>query len=391
MFSAEAYSFRHQSRLAISLSWVGGFTNVIAYLACQTFASHMTGASTLIGLGVGRLDWLEFRFYFCLVGSFLAGSIASALMTEIAKRRGVASKYILPLTIEAFLLTVVALLLDFDFSHAGTPRLGILSVIAFSMGLQNATITKISGAVVRSTHLTGVVTDFGIESVKFGLWAWDKLRGRFWQRGGRLLRVSQRHPTALRLALLASIWGSFFFGAAVGAFLFSRFHAPSLCVPIGFLVLIIIQDWRKPIADIREIDLLSDPELKLHGIVHTLLPPELALYRLAHDRRMNVRAPNFGLWIERLPKRKQVIILVMSPVMKFSSNSILDLKAAVEHLEESGRRLIIAGVNPAQYKVLAHEHVLDRVGPENVCPDIEFAIALGTEMVRDERNAGSVG
>jgi hypothetical protein len=293
--------------------------------------------------------------------------------------------------VEAVLLTVVALLLDFNVASAGAPRLEILGLIAFSMGLQNATITKISGAVVRSTHLTGVVTDFGIESVQFGLWAWDKLRGRFWQRGGRLLRVSQRHPTVLRLALLASIWVSFFLGAIVGTLLFRRFHATAMTVPVAFLVFIVIQDWRKPIADIREIDLLSDPELKLHGIVHTLLPPELGVYRLTHDRRMNVRAPNFGPWIDRLPRKKQVIILVMSPVMRFSSNSILDLKAAVEKLEESGRRLIIAGVNPVQYKVLAHEHVLDHVGAENVCPDIEFAIALGSELVRERQTGGVRG
>ncbi len=58
MFSAEALSFRQQSRLAISLSWVGGFTNVFAFLTFKTFASHMTGASTLLGMntanGTGR-------------------------------------------------------------------------------------------------------------------------------------------------------------------------------------------------------------------------------------------------------------------------------------------------------------------------------------------------
>src|SRR4051812_17683320 len=97
MFSAEAYSFRQQSRLAISLSWIGGFTNVIAFLACQTFASHITGASTLMGMGAGQVNWVEFRFYCFLVACFLAGSVASALMTEIAKRRGIASKYMLPL------------------------------------------------------------------------------------------------------------------------------------------------------------------------------------------------------------------------------------------------------------------------------------------------------
>ncbi len=36
-------------------------------------------------------------------------------------------------------------------------------ILCFLMGLQNATITKISGAEIRTTHMTGIVTDIGIE------------------------------------------------------------------------------------------------------------------------------------------------------------------------------------------------------------------------------------
>jgi uncharacterized membrane protein YoaK (UPF0700 family) len=60
MFSAEALSFRQQSRLAIGLSWVGGFTNVFAYLTLANFASHVTGSSTLIGLNFVRMDGAVF-------------------------------------------------------------------------------------------------------------------------------------------------------------------------------------------------------------------------------------------------------------------------------------------------------------------------------------------
>ena len=43
MFSARAYSFRQKSRLAISLSWVAGYTNVILYSVCGDFVSNVTG------------------------------------------------------------------------------------------------------------------------------------------------------------------------------------------------------------------------------------------------------------------------------------------------------------------------------------------------------------
>ena len=389
MLSAEARSFRQQSRLAISLSWIGGFVNVIAFLIWGTFASHMTGASTLFGMNSVEGQWSEILFYLSLVVSFVAGAVASALMTELAKRRGARSKYILPLTIEALLLTTLMIGLRFlPTPRIGFPHYSLLGITAFAMGLQNATITKISGAVVRSTHLTGVLTDFGIESVQFSLWAWDQLRGRLWRRAGRVLRVSQRHPTFLRIALLASIWGSYVFGTIAGTFLFLRLRELALLAPIGFLLLIILLDWRKPTSDIRELDVLSDPELKLHGLVHTILPHELGLYRLTHDPRHHFRAPNFSSWIDRLPPHKNVVILVMSPLMKFDDTALFDLQAAIKKLEASHRRLIIAGVNPAQYKKMAHEHIVEQIGAANVCPDLEFAIGLGLEIVRDRKDAG---
>ena len=36
-------------------------------------------------------------------------------------------------------------------------------VLCYIMGLQNAVITKISNAEIRTTHITGLVTDLGIE------------------------------------------------------------------------------------------------------------------------------------------------------------------------------------------------------------------------------------
>ncbi len=183
MFSAEALSFRQQSRLAISLSWVGGFTNVFAFLTFKTFASHMTGASTLLGMYTGKGSAPGVILYGVLVFAFVAGAMSSALMLETARRRGVRSKYSLPLTIEAFLLTILVVTLRRDLDISSTAiQCALLGLIAYAMGLQNATITKISGAVVRSTHLTGVLTDFGIESVQLLMWAFDQLRGRWWQR-----------------------------------------------------------------------------------------------------------------------------------------------------------------------------------------------------------------
>ena len=47
-------------------------------------------------------------------------------------------------------------------------------LLCYLMGLQNALITKISRAEIRTTHVTGLVTDIGIEMGKLIYWNKNK-------------------------------------------------------------------------------------------------------------------------------------------------------------------------------------------------------------------------
>lgn len=383
MLSASAYSFRQKSRLAISLSWVGGYTNVIAFMACGSFVSHVTGTTTLIGhhLVGGDLRGALFAGYLWLM--FLFGAIASAIMTETARRRGMASKYIPPTMAEALLLTLFTIALHAHRHHSLGGLYVTAGLASLAMGLQNATITKISGAVVRTTHLTGVTTDLGLEGVAYFLWLWDRRRGMRWERAGRVLRISQRHPSLQRVALLASIFGSFLLGATIGTACYLRWGEAALALPIGFLVWILFVDWRTPIADVREIDLLGDPELKVLGILKSLLPPELGIWRVScRSNRQMHRAPDFEIWASRVPRQWRVIILALSPLTHFDANAVLDLKSAIAGLRRSGRRLVLSGITPRQYRLLVDAQIDSIMNLENICPDLEFAVARGIDLVQ---------
>ena len=402
MLSAAAYSFRQKSRLAISLSWIAGYTNVITLLLCAVVTSHVTGNVTHFGQELAEQDWRKVVYFTSLIGTFFFGAVFSAVLTEGARRRGVASKYVLPVGVQALLLTAMAVLINaYGLSHrrpvapdAQWRLYYLLSGLAsFAMGLQNATITRISGAVVRTTHLTGVVTDLGLEGVQYLLWAWDKTRGRAAGRAERVVRVSQRHPSVLRILLLASIVGSFLFGVVAGTVLFERLPRYALLAPIGFLLWIVVTDWRKPIADVRELDLLRDPELSGYGDaghLKSILPPALGVYRLTHHHRdAQHHAPDFQLWVDRLPKRWRVVILAVSPLTHFDLDAVLDLQAALTKLRAQRRDLILCGINRPQYKALAQTGFPAAPGFENFAPDLDFAIARGMNLV-GELNAGRV-
>src|ERR1019366_720657 len=121
MLSARAYSFRQKSRLAISLSWIGGYTNVVALLSLGTVVSHITGTSTQLGRWIGAGDIKRAAFFGFLLLTFILGAAVSAYLTESAKRRGWRSKYVLPIGLEALLL----LLLTLQLSYRGTAKSGL--------------------------------------------------------------------------------------------------------------------------------------------------------------------------------------------------------------------------------------------------------------------------
>ena len=389
MLSARAYSFRQKSKLAISLSWIGGYVNIVLLLSCGTFASHMTGNATRFGELLVKRDWHLAAQFGLMILSFWLGAVSSAFMTEWAQRSGVRSKYVLPMAVEGVLLSALAWLV-YHHTHAGSAIAAstllvhsMANLAAFAMGLQNATITEISGAVIRTTHLTGVVTDFGLEGVRFLNWYIDRAQGRWWARSGRVLRISQRHPTAQRLFLLFAVFWSFIFGAGVGTFGYLHYPSLALLLPVAFIGWIILMDWWKPIAGVKELDLLGDPELRAYGIVKALLPAELGLFRLTHHRSDRAhRPPDFAAWMELLPHRWRVIILAVSPLTYFNENSALALRDVTEQLHASGRDLIISGITRTQYKTLVHNGLLDALEAENLCPDLEFAIARGIDLLR---------
>src|SRR6267142_6078030 len=322
MLSARAYSFRQKSQLAISLSWIGGYTNIIMFLALGTLVSNVTGTATYFAHSIAVSNFHRAAFFGFLLFTFTAGAALSASMTESARRRGWRSKYMLPISLEALLLSLLSIHLKYRVTiPSGLMLYEAAGLASLAMGLQNATITRISGAVVRTTHLTGIFTDLGLEGVQYLFWWGDNLAKMKRERAGRLLKISRRHPSALRLLLLLSIAGSFGFGVVAGTLVYTHWAPFSLLVPMYFLLWIVYQDWRKPIADIHELDLLHDRELHLQGIISQLIPDGVVLYR-ASCRRGDAthRAPDLQLWLDRVGRDApgaRVIVLAISPRTRF--------------------------------------------------------------------------
>ena len=56
MLVSHAHSFRQQARLAVTLAWVAGYTNIVTLLACGTVTSHVSGTTSLLDRKSTRLN-----------------------------------------------------------------------------------------------------------------------------------------------------------------------------------------------------------------------------------------------------------------------------------------------------------------------------------------------
>lgn len=223
-------------KLGSVLAFVAGAANAGGFLAVGQYTSHMTGmlSSVADNLVLGQLALAGAGLGALL--AFLLGAMTTAWLVNWGLRHQLRSAYGLPLMLEASLLLVFGLF-GAAISLFTTVFLPLTVVLlCFIMGLQNAVITKISRAVIRTTHITGLLTDLGIEL-------------------GKLLYLNRRpgHPPVRanrdRLRVHSQLIACFFMGGLVGALGFK--HAGTIStVPLAALLLLLVlrpalDDWQR--------------------------------------------------------------------------------------------------------------------------------------------------
>lgn len=155
-------TFRHNLRLASNLSLIAGMVNSVGVLAIGTLTTNVTGhfayfaEEFITGKYTKAVPYILYIFFFFL-GAFVSNFIIE--MAAIKKKKYL---HTTPMLLELSLLVFVGLWDYWNFTNtADTNQIAYL--LLFAMGLQNALVTKISQSTVRTTHLTGLFTDLGIE------------------------------------------------------------------------------------------------------------------------------------------------------------------------------------------------------------------------------------
>ncbi len=214
--------------LGCTLAAIAGALNAGGFLAIGRYTSHMTGivseAADDIILGKG---WAVLAAL-AMLCAFIAGAASTALLINYARRNQMRLIYTPVFWLEAILLIL------FGLSGQQLQQHNLVSIsltaflLCYVMGLQNALITKISHAEIRTTHITGLVTDIGIELGKMLYWNKDHY-------------AESQHKVVSnwqKLKLHSSLVLAFFVGGVAGAFGFSKLgFLSSLPLALGLVLI----------------------------------------------------------------------------------------------------------------------------------------------------------
>lgn len=154
---------RANRHLGALLAFVAGAVNAGGFVMLGHFSSHITGAVAHIGIHATDGDLNLLKISLGLLGSFLLGSICASLLVSWGRRHHFRGQYAAALLVEAALLACFGFFGDTLEQHVWLLLPAPALLLTLSMGLQNALITKLSNAEIRTTHLTGIITDIGIE------------------------------------------------------------------------------------------------------------------------------------------------------------------------------------------------------------------------------------
>lgn len=203
-----------------SLAILAGFINVFMLSIFTVPVSHMSGAVSRLGIDIGQEKSGDLKAVLAIIAGFFAGTILSGFFLGSNKLR-YSWRYVTVLALECAALTGAALLIATDERFS-------LVLAAFACGLQNAMASSFHGLIIRTTHVTGIVTDLGF------------MIGSF---------LNRKPIKSWKLLLLMSLLLGYFFGGLASMIGLNHWGHPTIWFAVGLNGLILISyglvNWRK--------------------------------------------------------------------------------------------------------------------------------------------------
>jgi len=213
-------------RLATLLSFVAGIVNITGVLSIKTLTTNVTGHFAYFAEEVMKHNYIAAITFFIFTIFFLTGSFVSNFLAELVSKKKPELFHVIPISLEMIILISVGFF-GIQSNLSTLEGKSIAFAMLFAMGIQNSLVTKISQSTVRTTHLTGLFTDLGIELSQ--LFFYTK------QEEIKKLKTS--------IYLRLSIISFFFIGCTFGGFMYFFIEMKTLFIAAFFLLIALLYDY----------------------------------------------------------------------------------------------------------------------------------------------------
>ncbi len=140
---------------AFFLAMNAGMINVLGLVTVlHQSVSHMTGNVSMLAMALLKWQPEQILYLSLVVLCYVIGSCYSGLILGNTQFK-LGSRYGLPLSLVALFIMLCWFLLPYF------PRYALLWACV-AMGVQNAMVSHYKGTIIRTTHLSGVLTDLGL-------------------------------------------------------------------------------------------------------------------------------------------------------------------------------------------------------------------------------------
>lgn len=218
-------TYSHNLKLASILSCVAGLVNITGVLSVSILTTNVTGHFAYFSEQLFLNNYKTAFTYLFYILFFLLGAFISGTIMELASRHKSHTSYMIPLSLEIIIMLFVSVSPELLPTHVSLPLI-ISSALLFAMGLQNALVTRVSQSVVRTTHLTGLFTDMGIELSQLIL------------RGSSAKKIQLNKSIFLKFMIIIC----FFTGGIIGGLVYQYLQLKTLLLPITLLAITLWYD-----------------------------------------------------------------------------------------------------------------------------------------------------
>jgi uncharacterized membrane protein YoaK (UPF0700 family) len=221
----EHREYRNNLQLAATTAAAAGMVNVAGVMVFFAYTSNMTGHVATFAEELVKGHWYQAGVVFIWLFLFFIGSFLSEFLISFFDKQGPYFSHSLPVIIESLVLVMVAMYGHLFYSESLKETEILIAALIFSMGIHNGMVTTISNNQVKTTHLTGLITDLGREVACL-----------FFKR-------YRNKELNKRITLRLTIFGSYMTGGIVGGYFFLLYDFQVFYIVVAILAFVLYSDF----------------------------------------------------------------------------------------------------------------------------------------------------